>query len=426
MSVFRVGSNKSSVNNFPSVRPTLDLDFANSKTLDPRITFTRASGGSYTGADGLIKYAGVNEARFDHDPATGESLGLLIEESRTNLLLRSEEFNDAGWSKGAGSVSSNIILAPDGTNSADAFTEDTSSNNYHFFQQNITKTASSITYTFSTFAKSKGGRIIGMRLDSSSNGVVSAFDLVSGTIRVVAGTYGTGFSNASSTITSYPNNWYRITLTVTSNTATSLTLQFYLDNGSTSVYTGDGTSGVYIWGAQVEQGSFPTSYIPTQGSSRTRAADNASITGKNFSEWYNQSEGTMVAQGKRVINVTDFSRIVSFNDNSSLNMLSIYTEVNKYQGFKAINGSQNFFAGPTIVNSMLNQSKVALSHNTTNATIVTNGVFLGEANISGTALVTRMTIGVEWYLAGYYNGTIRRLTYYPKRLPNAQLQALTK
>jgi hypothetical protein len=86
MSVFRVGSNKSSVNNFPSVRPTLDLDFANSKTLDPRIEFTRASGGSYVGADGLIKYAGVNEARFDHDPVTGESLGLLVEEARTNSI----------------------------------------------------------------------------------------------------------------------------------------------------------------------------------------------------------------------------------------------------------------------------------------------------------------------------------------------------
>jgi hypothetical protein len=72
--------NTSAELDFPNVLPTLDLDFANSKTLDPRIDFTRASGGSYVGADGLIKYAGVNEARFDHDPVTGESLGLLVEE----------------------------------------------------------------------------------------------------------------------------------------------------------------------------------------------------------------------------------------------------------------------------------------------------------------------------------------------------------
>jgi hypothetical protein len=92
MSVYTVGSNKSSDSIFPKVRPSLDLDFANSKTLDPRITFTRSSGGSYVGADGLIKYAGVNEARFDHNPVTGESLGLLVEEQRTNLQRHSEDF----------------------------------------------------------------------------------------------------------------------------------------------------------------------------------------------------------------------------------------------------------------------------------------------------------------------------------------------
>ena len=78
--------NTSAELDYPTVLPTLDLDFANTKTLDPRITFTRASSGSYFGADGILKYAGVNEARFDHDPVTGESLGLLIEEQRTNSI----------------------------------------------------------------------------------------------------------------------------------------------------------------------------------------------------------------------------------------------------------------------------------------------------------------------------------------------------
>ena len=79
--------------NFPEVRPTLNLNFARSKTLDPRITFTRASTGTYVGSDGLIKTAVADEARFDHDPETGESLGLLIEGSRTNLINYSEDFS---------------------------------------------------------------------------------------------------------------------------------------------------------------------------------------------------------------------------------------------------------------------------------------------------------------------------------------------
>jgi hypothetical protein len=98
--------------NYPEVRPTLDLNFARVKALDPRITFTRASGGSYVGADGLIKYAGVNEARFDHNPTTGESLGLLVEEQRTNLLLRSEEFDNASWTAEASAITANTKLHP--------------------------------------------------------------------------------------------------------------------------------------------------------------------------------------------------------------------------------------------------------------------------------------------------------------------------
>jgi hypothetical protein len=81
---------------FPNVRPSLDLRFALAKKLDPRITFTRGSTGTYFGSDGLMRTAGVNEPRFDHDPITGQSLGLLIEESRTNNVFASDRV-DASW-----------------------------------------------------------------------------------------------------------------------------------------------------------------------------------------------------------------------------------------------------------------------------------------------------------------------------------------
>ena len=104
---------------FPTQRPALDLNFARQKRLDSRVTFTRASTGTYVGSDGLIKTAASGEARFDHDPETGESLGLLVEESRTNLLRYSEEFNNAPWRKYNTTVSSNTATAPDGTSTAD-------------------------------------------------------------------------------------------------------------------------------------------------------------------------------------------------------------------------------------------------------------------------------------------------------------------
>jgi len=200
-----------------------------------------------------------------------------------NLVTYSEQFDDASWTnKNNGSISANSISAPDGTTTADAFIENTTATAYHSFVKTITKTASSITYTFSSFAQSKGGRRIGLRLSSGSGGSVSTFDVVSGTNTTGAGVYGTGFSNASSSITQYPNNWYRIVLTVTSDTTTSLSSQFYLDNGSTTVYTGDGTSGIYLWGAQLETGSVATDYTPTTTTAINRvlaSTTNTNITG---------------------------------------------------------------------------------------------------------------------------------------------------
>ena len=102
---------------YPTIEPSLKLDFANARALDPRITFTRASTATYVGANGLIKTAGVNEPRFDHDPITGESLGLLIEESRTNSVEYSEDLSNAYWNKQNCSLGATTV-APDGTNSA--------------------------------------------------------------------------------------------------------------------------------------------------------------------------------------------------------------------------------------------------------------------------------------------------------------------
>jgi hypothetical protein len=103
------------------INPTLQLNFAKTKRLDPRITFSRADTGAsqatYFGADGVLKYAGIGEPRFDHDPVTGESLGLLIEEQRANLLVRSEEFDNAAWTINSSEVTAqgNVVVAPDGT-----------------------------------------------------------------------------------------------------------------------------------------------------------------------------------------------------------------------------------------------------------------------------------------------------------------------
>jgi hypothetical protein len=330
MSVYRVGGNKSSQNVFPSVRPTLDLDFANSKTLDPRITFTRASGGSYVGADGLIKLAGVNEARFDHDPETGESLGLLIEEARTNLLLRSEEFTSPWSYIGASSFISNI-LSPNGINYSTKLVESNLLEPHFLFSG--ASVTNGLQYTASIYAKAAERSWVNLSFQATGLSVNAwaNFNLNTGEI----GRFG---SAVIPNITKFPNGWYKCSITATAILTTSVgglgVSPISSDiNSRLPSYQGDGVSGIYIWGAQEEQGAFPTSYIPTLGSTRTRAADNASITGKNFSEWYRQDEGTVYSNitVNEDISSALFSKnhiLFSLNDGSLTNRITLFANNN--------------------------------------------------------------------------------------------------
>jgi hypothetical protein len=422
--------------NYPEIRPTLDLNFARVKALDPRITFTRSSGGSYVGADGLIKYAGVNEARFDHDPETGESLGLLIEESRTNLLLQSENFSTS-WDRnqitafGSGSAI-NAIAAPDGSQTADLITVV----NGQFFgvtgfiSQGITKAAVATAYTLSVFVKKQ------QQLDSTqlilhdaanltNRGAVIA-SLATGTITstINSGT----FSSASSTITALANDWYRLTLTVTSSTETALRSRIYPRDSVAT--TSDGTSGIYVWGAQLEVGAFPTSYIPTQASTRTRAADNASITGKNFSEWYRQDEGTVLV-GTRVQShvQSNFPRLFSIDDGTLFNFLSVVRGFNiRRIDYSVWNSGIGQAVGLNngILPQVNSNIKAAIIYKRNEFTGANVGVQINSDTSGNVPIVTSLNIGMRGQSGLHYNGTISRLTYFPKRLPNAQLQALTR
>ena len=413
MSVFRVGSNKSSVNNFPSVRPTLDLDFANSKTLDPRITFTRASGGSYVGADGLIKYAGVNEARFDHNPSTGESLGLLVEESRSNLLAPSIPDN---VSVSNATVVTNSIISPSGELNASFLREDTSINIEHYKDYGPTLT-SGVTYTFSVFYKAgPGNRNFAMRVA----GINVAAQIVNVTNNTIT----------SGTIVDYGNDWYRAYYSFTATATGGTTVRFQLHNQY--VYTGDGTSGIYIWGAQLEAGAFATSYIPTIGSTRTRAADNASITGKNFSEWYRQDEGTFYSQFKTQLNINNNIWSINNYPNTTFGTLQNYFRLlilsNNIHTQYNVAGT-NLYPQFSLANN--NSQKVTQSYNINSSPITSalNGTIgTGSGNIYATSPgLNQLEFGKNTdarTTIGQY--TISRLTYFPKRLPNAQLQALTK
>jgi hypothetical protein len=224
-----------------------------------------------------LQTAASGVARFDHDPVTTESLGLLIEEQRTNLLTYSEDFTDGSWVKSNTTITSNTITAPDGTLTGDKLVETSGAGVRQLYK---TPSLSAVSHSFSAYFKASERYWFKLNLTGSG----AYFDLSTGVI-------GTIDAGVTAAMTAVGNGWYRCSIVRTVSAGTNYTeIQLALTNGGGS-YTGDGYSGIFIWGAQLEAGAFPTSYIPTVASQVTRAADSASMTGTNFSDWYRADEG---------------------------------------------------------------------------------------------------------------------------------------
>lgn len=279
----------------------LALDFDETTTLDSRITFTRATSGTYFDSSGVLQTASSGAARFDHRLESGSwvNKGLLIEEQRTNLALRSEEFEVSGsglWNPARVTITANDETAPDGNTTADAMFETTDNNSHVLFQ---TRTVgATTTYAFSVYVKANGRNVVRLQMQATTNWAEAYYYLTDQTI--TSSTSGTGVLSGTS-IEDVGNGWYRLILIgYSGQTNTNITIGAALDDG-TLVYTGDVTKGLYLWGAQLEAGAFPTSYIKTTTASVTRNADQASMTSTNFSDWYNATEGTAFWQGDTVV-----------------------------------------------------------------------------------------------------------------------------
>lgn len=390
---------------------SLDLDFL-SGMLDPRITFTRASSGTFFGSNGLLQTASNDVPRFDYDPVTRAARGLLIEEQRTNLLTWSENFGDAAWGKAAGvTIGSNTAIAPDGSSTADKVI---SANSLVTQQAAQTFTFSAIQYSVSVYAKAAEYTQAFIRLGGTLN-LNFVFDLVAGTV----------VSGSGATITAVGNGWYRLTAVFTGQ-ATTTGIGFGPALNGAVAFTGDGTSGILLWGAQLEAGAFPTSYIPTTSATATRAADLASMTGTNFSSWYRQDEGTLL---------TSFSRIYSGNADGSDVLVS------------ADDASQNNriqvrLAGDTIDMVVLSggaiqvdtpgigvpgtEVRTAAAAYKANDFAFTYAGLATQTDTSGVVPQTnRLGIGLNGANGEYANSYIRRIVYWPVRVPNSQLQFIT-
>jgi hypothetical protein len=280
---------------------TLDLRFARQKTLDPRVTHTRASSGTFVGSDGLIQAAAVDAPRFDHNPTTGESLGLLVEEARTNSF---EWSNSATQGETWSSVGTNLDLAsgqsdPAGGTAGIRATDANSASGGTFLQRtSLANLTASTTVTYSVWLKPIDCPNNTINIIISANTATDSINAnfsVSGTAITAVSTSdsGTGATSGAS-FEVFPNGWYRCQLTGVPSTVTMADVRARITLAS--YQRAIGTARFDWYGSQFESGAFATSYIPTTGAAVTRAADVASITGSNFSSWYRQDEGTVFAE----------------------------------------------------------------------------------------------------------------------------------
>jgi hypothetical protein len=253
-----------------STRPTLNLDFANSKELDSRITFYRDSIATYYDSKGILRYASHNQPRFDHNPVT--SKGLLIEEDREFLNFNTVTTNNAFWGRTNSTVSVKQAVAPDGTYSADGIHANTVNDGHGLFRAFVP--AANTYYTITGYYKRGANRFVSHawyynEAAGNSNFPTAYYDLDNGTFTHTAGI------NRGTTMTDVGNGWYRCSLTVLSDGTPGTTSYFYATSATTSgagAYVGTGAIDTYYWGLQLEIGAFPSSFMPSDTNFNLRAS----------------------------------------------------------------------------------------------------------------------------------------------------------
>lgn len=369
----------------------------------------------YVGPTGLLVQSVTNTPRIEYDPVTLVKRGLLMEATRTNLTLQSQNFATS-WTTGSSSISTNLIAAPDGTTTADKLVS-SSGSAAMFVGQAFTLSATTV-YNFSVFAKYISGeaRYVAFRPDVDSAPIVS-FDLVNNVVVTTTAPW----SNA--VMTQYANGWYRLSANYTT-VGTAYTFRISIDNtGTAGSFTGNGSKGVYLWGSQLELGLFPTSYIPTTTASVARTQDACSrALGTEFSA----TAGTFVVQGRAGGGQAVGARQVfcAVTDGTVSNTIPILRPGSSdgCQLRIEAGGVNQTAIGATFTN--LTSFKIAGAWVVNSVQMAFNGVLLTEDTVATIPTVTTMHIGNE--IGGNVcNGHIARFDYTPGRKSNGRLAALS-
>jgi hypothetical protein len=388
--------------------PSLFLNFMNPNTLDPRIAFTRASTATYTDVNGVLQTVNNDTPRWDYDPVTLALRGLLLEEARTNLIFPSGDVGDPLWLKSgvvvtAPVVTSNQTTAPDGTTTAArvVYPAVTGAGALSFFNKSTVVTAA--VYTFSVWLRGNAG---GEQLYLSA----------------VAGS--TWYSSPRITLTT---QWRRYVLTTSTLSALGWAFCVGTDLRDTVGQTSTTGGTVFAWGMQLELGGFPTSFILTTGSTVTRAADSCVIPSANMTPWYSATAGSWQAEFDFIdaTSAAPAGRIITqgaLANTAALHMpgAPAFT-VGQFDGAAAMNAVTTVSANTV--------TRAATTWAVGQAKVCTRGGPVASSASLTTGYGGYATNGVRFMtavnpaLSNY--GHIRVIQYWPRVLPDAEMQQVT-
>ena len=418
-------------------QPVLGFDFVQSPSLvagrgGQTITFTRATSAWYFNSAGVLTDAGSGNPRFDYDPVTLAARGLLVEEARTNICIRSEEFDNAAWVKTDTTITANNITSPDGTTDADLLTEGVAGT------ATVVSTAFTITangtIAVSCFLKRGNTDWVVVNFNSGANNLYKWFNLATGAIGSNSVT-GTGvFFGGSGKVQTLPNGWYRCSFAGTVGSGLTTAVIITSSASADASFTRVNNATRYQFGAMVEDNNtFPTSYIKTTSAAVPRNIDSALIN--TLTPWYNQSEGTFVAQFDVSATTTDALGRVAFAVGDPAIAFGSAEAI--YAGRSASLAASTY----VIIDGGANQvgmapgnltidvaAKIAMCYKLNDCAASVNGAAAVTDVVATMPTPTAMSIGsaINGWTSGLsgLNGHIRSLSYYPRSLKN-QLQQLS-
>jgi len=360
----------------------------------------------------------LNVPRLDYTNSTCPSI--LVEPQRTNLAKYSDDFSNALWVKTRSTVTSNAVTAPDGTLTADKLIPSVD-NDTHFIQQSSISVTAQI-YSATVFAKKAEYDTVRILLGNYWSPTPNAtFNL---TTKSIVST-----TSATARITELTDGWFKLDITATINASAGSNAQFLVyagDNGSIS-FAGNGTSGVYIWGAQLEAGANATSYIPTTSATVTRNADSINTTG-SISGLVGQTSGVFYSHFNITNNDKSGNKTIFGLDNNTYYSDYIGARILSNDAFDPIfkvQGSSIAFNNmPKLTNG---SHKIAIKYGSGVVKIFVNGVLV-DSKAWSTPFggdFYKLNLGLNLFEAPYFNDRINSMIIFKSPITDNECISLT-